>query len=887
MEKIIKLKIEGMHCGSCAKIIEMELMEVSGVKSVKIDSADKSGEVTIEEGIAKESEIIAAITRAGYKGTVIGVSDAGGGSSAIAAQKNNNADKAREKINDGGKGNTQTNLILSGMHCASCARIIEKNLQKVPGVKEANVNFAAEKARVIFDPSKVKVNDLVAAVSKAGYGAKPADASNPEEERKRKEQEINDYRNKFFSSLILSLPMLYFMLLDFFKFLPGKEGLMPYIGIISLILTIPIQFIIGAGFYKGMASSLRMKTFNMDSLIAIGTSTAFFYSLWQYLAYAIVNNSLIGLNGAKIPELYFETAAFLITFVTLGKWLEAKAKGRTSEAIKKLMGLAPKTARVMKNGKAIDLPIEQVVKGDIVVVRPGEKIPVDGVITKGNSAVDESMITGESIPVEKNIGDKIIGATINKHGSFEFEATKVGNETALAQIIRMIEDAQGSKAPIQAMADRIAAWFVPAVLVIAALTFVGWFFFMNAGLTFSLMAFTSVIVIACPCALGLATPTAIMVGVGKGAEYGILIKGGEPLEAANKIQAIVFDKTGTLTNGKPEVTDVLSLGGLKENEIVAIAGGLEKLSEHPLAEAIIKHAEKKAINLIEIADFKAIPGHGVRGNMEGKKYFLGNRKLIIDELKLRLENAEEKVQRLEEAGKTVMILADEKQILGLVAVADTLKTSSLEAVERLQKRGIEVYMITGDNTRTAKAIAKQVGIANVLAEVLPEDKASEVKKLQEKNLKVAMVGDGINDAPALAQADLGIAMGGGTDVAMETGGIVIIRNDLRDALTAFDLSRDTMGKIKQNMFFALFYNVIGIPIAARVFAAYGLVLRPELAGLAMAFSSISVVSNSLLLKYFKPNQKNYISILAPYILIVLFTIMFIEFGKISSDMTGY
>ncbi|MDP3057597.1 MAG: heavy metal translocating P-type ATPase [bacterium] len=980
MEKTIKVQIEGMHCGSCEKIIEMELLDLRGVISAKIDSTAKIGEVAVEEGKVSEEMIVNAIVRAGYKATVVRDPAADSGkvidgekgsiviekktvgkdspikikleSSVVADGEFSQADgnpkfkgrinhlkrgefeipegrkdvektiqdifnaskinqilgafsgdasdnagapssvfKAKGNIKEnvaiaGKTGDEQTSLVVGGMHCASCANIIERSLQKVPGVKEANVNFAAEKARVIFDSSKTNASALIAAVNAAGYKASLSDNSNPEEERKRKEQENLDYRNRFFSALILSLPMLYFMLFDFFSFLPGREVLMPYIGIVSLFLTIPVQFVIGAGFYRGMWSSLRMKTFNMDSLIAIGTSTAFFYSLWQFWNYASANNSWIGINGEKIPELYFETAAFLITFVILGKWLETKAKGRTSEAIRKLMGLQSKTARVMRGAQAVDIPIEQVVKGDIVVVRPGEKIPVDGVLTKGSSSIDESMITGESIPVEKNIGDKIIGATINKHGSFEFEATKVGNETALAQIIRLIEDAQGSKAPIQAMADKISAWFVPTVLVLAALTFIGWFFFLSASLSFSLMAFTSVIVIACPCALGLATPTAIMVGVGKGAEHGVLIKGGEPLEAANKIQAIVFDKTGTLTNGKPEVTDIVSLGAMDEDEIISIAGGLEKLSEHPLAEAIIKYAEEEAIDLPEVANFKAIPGHGVEGVAGGKKYFLGNRRSITENLGLGLERAERKVQRLEEAGKTVMLLADEKQILGLVAVADTLKSSSLEAVQRLQKRGIEVYMITGDNRRTAEAIARQVGITNVLAEVLPEDKANEVKKLQEKSLKVAMVGDGINDAPALAQADLGIAMGGGTDVAMETGGIVIIRNDLRDVLTAFDLSRETMAKIKQNMFFALFYNVIGIPIAARVFVDLGLVLRPELAGLAMAFSSISVVSNSLLLKYFKPNQKNYISILAPYILIIIFTLMFIEFGRISSNMSS-
>ena len=776
---------------------------------------------------------------------------------------------------------TKIKLNIEGMHCASCAKIIESKLEKVPGVESANVNFGAEKAVVVFDSSKTGIDELINAVKSAGYGAIASDAVDPEAERKRKEGEIKGYREKFLFSLVLSLPMLYFMFLDFFIFLPGGKVIPPYIGIISLILTIPVQFAIGAEFYKGAWSSLKMKTFNMDSLIAIGTSTSFFYSLWQLVSYVLANHSLIGLRGAKIPELYFETSAFLITFVTLGKWLEAKAKGRTSEAIKKLMGLQAKMARVLRDGQFFDLPIEQVIRGDIIMVRPGEKVPVDGKITKGQSSIDESMITGESIPVEKNVGDVVTGATQNIHGSFEFEAVKVGRETALVQIIRLIEDAQGSKAPIQAAADRISAWFVPAVLIIAGLTFAAWYFIFGAGLVFSLMAFTSVIVIACPCALGLATPTAIMVGTGKGAEYGVLIKGGEPLEAASRIEVIVFDKTGTLTNGKPEVVDIVSISDFDKNKIVSIAGSLEKLSEHPLAEAIVRHADEKDIELFEVSDFKAIPGHGVEGKIKDSKYYFGNRKLISDKIGLISDKIEKVMSDLEEMGKTVMILAGEKEILGMVAVADTVKESSKEAVSKLQKKGIEVYMITGDNRRTAEAIAKDVGIKHVLSEVLPEDKANEVKKLQEKGLRVAMVGDGINDAPALAQADLGIAMGNGTDIAMEAGGIVIIKNDLRDVLTAFELSQETMGKIRQNMFFALFYNVIGIPVAARVFAGLGLVLRPELAGLAMAFSSISVVSNSLLLKNFRPGKKNYLSIIAPIVLIIVFTLVFIEFGRIS------
>lgn len=785
------------------------------------------------------------------------------------------------------KGDEQVQFVISGMHCASCAGIIERELKKNPGVKSVNVNFAAEKARINFDPSLTNVNSLIEGVKKAGYKANVADTSDPEAERKQKESVIKSYWYKFIGSLVLSLPMLYFMLIDFFPLIPGGKPVLPYMGLISLILTLPVQFIVGAGFYKGMWSSLKMRMFNMDSLIAIGTSTAFFYSLWQYLSYAISNNSPFGLNGAKIPELYFETAAFLITFVILGKWLEAKTKGQTSEAIKKLIGLQPKTARVVRNGSTIDLPIEKVMVGDVIIVRPGEKIPVDGKIMKGSSSVDESMITGESIPVEKNIGSTVIGATINKHGSFEFTATKVGSETTLAQIIRVVEEAQGSKAPIQAFADRISSYFVPIVIALAAITFGVWFFVLNASLAFSLMAFTSVIVIACPCALGLATPTAIMVGTGKGAEHGVLIKGGEPLEAACKIKAVVFDKTGTLTKGKPEVTDVVSLGVDDETEIVAIAASLEKLSEHPLAEAIVKYSKEENISLEEVKGFRAIPGHGIEGAVGDRKFFVGNRKLILDVVGLKkeiIERVEKKVSRLEESGKTVMILSSEKEVLGLIAVADTIKETTLEAISELQKRGLATYMITGDNKRTAAAIAKQAGITNVLAEVLPEDKADEVKKLQEKGIKVAMVGDGINDAPALAQADLGIAMGSGTDVAMETGGIVIIKNDLRDVITAIKLSRETMTKIRQNMFFALFYNVIGIPIAARVFASFGIVLKPELAGLAMALSSVSVVSNSLLLKSFLPNRRNYLSMIAPIIMTTAFIGVFIGFGKWSSRM---
>lgn len=770
------------------------------------------------------------------------------------------------------------------MHCASCAGLIERSLKKTPGVETAGVNFATEKARVAYDATAAGQEQLIAAVVKAGYKASVVTLPDPEAERRQQEKTVKEYWKKFCWSFALSLPMLYFMFLDFFSFLPGRAAVLPYIGAVSLILTLPVQFIIGAGFYRGMWSSLKMKTFNMDSLIAIGTSTAFFYSLWQFLSYATRTGSVIGPSGAKIPELYFETAAFLITFVILGKWLEAKTKGRTSEAIKKLIGLQPKAARVIRNGAEADIPIEQVAAGDTVIVRPGEKIPVDGIVSRGQSSVDESMITGESIPVEKTAGSTVIGATINKNGSFEFTATKVGSETTLAQIIRVVEEAQGSKAPIQAFADKISAYFVPIVIGLAVLAFLAWYLALGASLAFALMAFTSVIVIACPCALGLATPTAIMVGTGKGAEHGVLIKGGEPLEAACKIKAIVFDKTGTLTKGQPEVTDIVGAGETDEKEIMTIAGSLEKLSEHPLAEAIVKYAEEEAIPLNDVIDFRAIPGHGVEGTLRGRKYFVGNRKLIADVAGLEhaaVEKVEYKISKLEEDGKTVMILASGEEILGLIAVADTIKETTVEAVRALQERGLKVFMITGDNRRTAEAIAREAGIKNVLAEVLPEDKANEVKKLQAAGIKVAMAGDGINDAPALAQADLGIAMGGGTDVAMETGGIVIIKNDLRDVLTAISLSRETVGKIKQNMFFALFYNVVGIPIAARVFAAYGLALKPELAGLAMALSSVSVVSNSLFLRRFRPGKKNWLSTLAPWAMGTAFAFIFFLFARLS------
>ncbi|OGL74259.1 copper-translocating P-type ATPase [Candidatus Uhrbacteria bacterium RIFCSPHIGHO2_12_FULL_60_25] len=782
-----------------------------------------------------------------------------------------------------GEGTEQrATFLVGGMHCSSCAGLIERSVKKLRGVKEANVNFAAEKARVIFDSRLTNERDIIGQIKKAGYRADLADKADPEEERKRRKNEMLAYRRRFLTSLALSIPMLYFMFLDFFGFLPLRAAMLPWIGIVSFVLATPVQFLIGAGFYRGMWSSLRMKTFNMDSLIAIGTSTAYLYSAVNFIVYAVRAGSLLGSVGEKIPELYFETSAFLITFVILGKWLESKAKGRTSEAVKKLMGLQAKTARVVRDGRSLDIPIDEVAQEDVIVVRPGEKIPVDGIVVTGSSAVDESMLTGESLPVEKKEGDTVIGATMNKTGSFEFRATNVGSKTVLAQIIKLIEDAQGSRAPIQAFADRISSWFVPAVIGIAVLTFLVWLLILQAPLSFALMAFTAVIVIACPCALGLATPTAIMVSTGKGAEHGILVKGGEPLEAACKIRAVVFDKTGTITKGTPEVTDIVGASLTDEDELLEIAAGLEAKSEHPLAEAICRYAEEEGITPVDVREFQAIPGHGVQAVWNGTTYSFGNRKLVIDILGLDVRGIDRKMRKLEEAGKTAMILANGKEILGLIAVADTIKETSAQAVAALQRMGLATYMITGDNERTARAIAKQAGITNVLADVLPEDKANEVKKLQGTGIKVAMVGDGINDAPALAQADLGIAMGSGTDVAMETGGIVLMKSDLTDVVTAVKLARETLGKVKQNLFFSLFYNVIGIPIAARVFAGVGLILKPELAGLAMALSSVSVVMNSLLIRGFKPNRRNWVSAAAPVVMTTILGAIFIGFAKLSA-----
>ncbi len=719
-------------------------------------------------------------------------------------------------------------LDISGMHCASCSTLINRALGKLDGVLKSNVNLTTNKATVEFDESKLNIPRLIETVKSKGYDAVVSVKADYNKDARKRQREIRNLKYDFYFSLLFAFPV--FILGMFFMGSPMLPGLpyfkmVPYQVFIMWVLATPVQFIVAWPMYKSAFKALKGRSANMDTLIVMGTSAAYFYSV-----YVIFSG-----HG----HVYFEASAVLITIVIFGRLLEAKAKGKTSEAIKRLIGLKPKTATVIRNGQEIQIKVDDVQLNDTIIVKPGEKIPVDGVIIEGHTSIDESMVTGESIPVEKKKSDTVIGATINKHGSFKFKATKIGANTTLAQIIKLIEDAQGSKAPIQRFADNVSAYFVPGVLIIAIITFLSTIFF-TGDFQSSLITSVAVLVIACPCALGLATPTAIMVGTGKGAKSGILIKGGEALETAHNVNTVILDKTGTITKGEPEVTDIISFDKKLETELLELAASLEKGSEHPLADAIVKKANDDKLSLKKVTGFKAIPGHGITAKIGKTKYYFGNMKLMKDQ-KVNLSTYITQIERLEEQGKTVMMLASGKKLIGVVAVADTIKPSSKAAIYQLQKNKIRVYMITGDNQRTAKAIADMVGIKNFFAEVLPEDKANYVKKLQSQG-KVAMVGDGINDAPALAQADIGIAMSSGTDVAMETGDIVLMKDDLIDVVKAIKLSKMTMSKIKQNMFWALFYNTIGIPIAA-----FGL-LNPMIAGAAMAFSSVSVVSNSLLLR---------------------------------------
>ncbi|MDR2719101.1 MAG: heavy metal translocating P-type ATPase [Treponema sp.] len=755
--------------------------------------------------------------------------------------------------------NTET-LSVGGMTCAACSARVERALRKLNGIESAVVNLATEKATVVYDSGVLRLSAIKEAITNAGYQVIEVSKDMLDEDKLRKEKEIKILKTKFIIAAVFALPLLYIAMAPMIKWvsLPFPPSLSPMsfpliYGLVQLTLVIPI-IIAGNRFYTVGFKNLVRRSPNMDSLIAIGTTAAVVYSVYNLLQIA-------GGNFHAVESLYFETAGVIIALILLGKSLEAVSKGRTSEAIKKLMGLAPKTAIIIENGEEKEIPIDEVVLGDIIVVKPGAKIPVDGVVTEGHSAVDESMLTGESIPVDKKPGDPVYGATINSNGVIRFKAEKVGNETALAQIIKLVEDAQGSKAPIAQLADIVSGYFVPVVCAIALAAGIAWFIAASSGATtlpagksvteFALTIFISVLVIACPCALGLATPTAIMVATGKGAENGILIKGGEALETAHKIQTMVFDKTGTITEGKPEVTDVITIAGIEENYLLQITASAEKGSEHPLGQAIVQRAQGRELTLFNTEKFLAVTGRGIDAVINGVSVLAGNRKLM-DEKNISLAELETASDRLASEGKTPMYVALDGRASGIVAVADVLKPSSKAAIERLHKMGIEVAMITGDNTKTANAIAQQVGIDRVLAEVLPQDKSAEVKKLQDEGRKVAMVGDGINDAPALAQADIGIAIGSGTDVAMESADIVLMRSDLSDVPTAINLSKRTIRTIKQNLFWAFGYNVLGIPIAAGVLYLFGgPLLNPVFAAAAMSLSSVSVLTNALRLKRFK------------------------------------
>ncbi|MDU1411294.1 MAG: heavy metal translocating P-type ATPase [Clostridium sp.] len=804
-------KIEGMTCAACSGRVERVVGKLEGVESASVNLATETLSVRYDKEKIDEEKIELAVIKAGY----------------------------------GIKKNIKTYTYkVEGMTCASCSGRVERVTRKLHGVENSIVNLATEKLTITINEDEIGYGDIKAAVEKAGYKLIKDEDNKPMEVKEANNDPWRILFKRFIWSIIFTVPLLVISM-GHMVGMPLPNILDPMINplnfaLVQVALTLPVM-IIGYKFYQVGIKNLFKLSPNMDSLISIGTLAAFIYGI-----YAIYK--IIGGNHEFAMHLYFESAAVILTLITLGKYLEALSKGKTSQAIKALMDLAPKTAMVERNGKQLEISLEEVVTGDIVVVKPGEKLPVDGEVIEGTTSVDESMLTGESIPVEKSVGSNVIGASINKTGFIKYEATKVGKDTALAQIIKLVEDAQGSKAPIAKMADIISAYFVPTVIGLALLAAVGW---LIGGETFefAITIFISVLVIACPCALGLATPTAIMVGTGKGAENGVLIKGGEALEVTHKLNTIVFDKTGTITEGKPKVTDIISRG-YSENEILAYAATAEKGSEHPLGEAIVKEAEDRKIKFMNLSDFNAIPGHGIEVSIDGDCVILGNKKLMYEE-KIELLDLEEVSNKLASEGKTPMYIAINKKLAGIIAVADTVKINSKDAIEKLHEMGIKVAMITGDNKRTADAIANQVGIDIVLSEVLPEDKANEVKKLQSTGEKVGMVGDGINDAPALAQADIGIAIGSGTDVAIESADIVLMKSDLMDVITAVKLSKATIRNIKENLGWAFGYNVLGIPVAMGILHIFGgPLLNPMIAAAAMSLSSVSVVTNALRLRRF-------------------------------------
>lgn len=811
--------IEGMTCASCAQTVEKAAKKVRGVTQASVNLATEKLSIEYDETTFSVENLQKAVDNSGYE---------------LVTQE----------------GTTQT-FAIEGMTCASCAQTIEKAVGKLSGVDKVSVNLATEKMQVSYNPSAISVSDVTGAVSNSGYAAvletTDTQVHSRAEKREKKEKRMKQLSNRFGISIIFTIPLLIISMGPMVG-MPLPNIVDPTINefnfsLLQLILTLPIMVVSWEYFQKGFKTLFKGHP-NMDSLIALGTAAAFVYSLAATIA--------TGLGYGNFSDLlYYEVTGVILALHTLGLFLEERSKGQMSSAIEKLVNLAPKTARVIRNGVEQEITVDEVALGDVIRVRPGESMPVDGVVIEGRTSVDESMLTGESIPVEKESGDEVIGASINKNGSIDYRATRVGSDTTLSQIIKLVEDAQGSKAPIARMADIITGYFVPIVIALAVLAGIAWLIAGQSGI-FVLSVIITTLVIACPCALGLATPTSIMVGTGKGAEHGVLIKSGEALETTHNLDTIVFDKTGTLTEGKPIVTDILVTPLITKENLLYYAASGETGSEHPLGEAIVQKSKEENMTLAKPDHFEAIPGHGIRVEIEGKDMYIGNRKLMLEQ-KIDLSSMEKESDRLADEGKTPMYLSVDGKLAGIIAVADTLKENSMKAVKELRRRGVEVIMITGDNKRTAKAIGKQVGIDSVLSEVLPEDKAEEVKKLQEAGKKVAMVGDGINDAPALAQADVGIAVGSGTDVAIESADIVLMRNDLTAVLTAIDLSHATLRNIKQNLFWAFAYNLVGIPVAMGLLYIFGgPLMSPMIAAVAMSFSSVSVLLNALRLRRFKP-----------------------------------